>query len=173
MHKKMQDERPLPRRATRPKRPGLVIGWRETVSFPDLGLERFKAKIDTGARTTALHASGIRLEETGSVEWVSFHPRHMGLPKARRVRTRVHARRPIRNTSGVPDERIIIRTHLQIADRNFLIEVSLADRADMAFPVIIGRTAIRGHGLLVDCGRSFLTAPAPLVALSSRKEQKT
>ncbi|PIE11411.1 MAG: ATP-dependent zinc protease [Rhodobacterales bacterium] len=151
-----------------PRKPPLVIGWRETVSLPDLGLEQFKAKIDTGARTTALHASDIRTDWIDDVEYVSFHPRHMGLAQARRVRARIHARRPVRNTSGVPQERIVIRSHLHIADRNFLIEISLADRADMAFPMIVGRTAIRGHRLLVDAGRSFLTAPTPL--LSDRKE---
>ena len=70
----------------------------------------------------------------------------------------------VKNTGGVPDYRVIIRTHLHIERRNFLIDVSLADRAEMTFPMIIGRTALRYHRLLVDCGKSWLTRPAPLAA---------
>lgn len=157
----MTETAPAPRRKARPKPAPTVIGWRETVSLPDLGLAGFKAKIDTGARTTALHASSIRVTHVDGAEWVSFHPRHMGLPRAQQLRARVHARRAVKNTSGVPEARIVIRTHLALAGHCFLAEITLADRADMAFPMIIGRTALRGHRLLVDAGRSFLTAPAP------------
>lgn len=141
------------------KRAHLTIGWREIVSLPDLGLMRFKAKIDTGARTTALHADHIRVEPRDGTDWVSFHPRHLGIARASRLSLPLHARRAVRNTSGVPEERYVVRTHLALADRLYLIELTLADRSDMAFPMIIGRTALRGHRILVDPGRSFLTTP--------------
>lgn len=142
------------------KRPAkLIVGWRETVVLPDLGLPAFKAKLDTGARTTAIHANHISVETIDGQDWVTFHPCHMGLPDAQLCRMPLHAKRAIKNTSGVPQERLIIRTRLHLADRKFLVDLSLADRGDMTYPMIIGRTAIRGHRLLVDSGRSFLTRP--------------
>ncbi|MEX5728187.1 hypothetical protein Ga0609869_001540 [Rhodovulum iodosum] len=146
----------------RAKTPPLVIGWREIVDLPDLGLDRVKAKIDTGARTTALHAGDLRFYDAGGAQWVEFRPPDLGHVAPDLCRARVHDRRAIKNTSGVPEERVIIRTHLHIANRNFLIEVALANRGDMAFPIIIGRTAIRYHRLLVDSGRSWITRPKPL-----------
>ena len=135
----------------------LVIGWREVVSLPDLGLSDFRAKIDTGARTSALHALRIEPLEREGHPWVRFAPPDLGHGAPAWVEAPLIERRAIKNTSGVPEDRYVIRTHLQLASRRFLIEVALANRGDMAFPMIIGRTAIRGHGLLVDCGRSWLT----------------
>ena len=136
-----------------------VIGWREIVSLPELGLLRIRAKIDTGARTSALHADNIEPYERDSAHWVAFHPCHPGMTEVGICHWPVHDRRSIRNTSGVPEERIIIRTRIHLAGHRFLVELSLADRSDMAFPIIIGRSAIRRHGLLVDGARSWLTAP--------------
>ena len=149
-------------KAGRKKRRGLqptIIGWREIVSLPDLGLFRIRAKIDTGARTSALHADSIEPYERDSGRWVAFHPCHPGMSEAGICHWPVHDRRSIRNTSGVPEERIIIRTRIHLAGHRFLIELSLANRSDMAFPIIIGRSAIRRHGLLVDGARSWLTVP--------------
>lgn len=160
----MTDTHAKPKKKRKPSgTPPLVIGWREIVDLPDLGLERVKAKIDTGARTTALHGSDLRyFEGPDGAEWVEFRPPDLGHDAPALCRAPVHDRRPIKNTSGKPEERPIIRTHLHIADRNFLIEVALANRGDMAFPIIIGRTAIRYHRLLVDSGRSWMTRPKPL-----------
>lgn len=131
----------------------LSVGWREIVALPDLGLPAVKAKIDTGARTTALHASQLQVEG----DMVRFHPLHLGLPARKLISARIHARRAIRNTSGVPQERLIIRTHLTLGPRTLLVEVSLADRTEMAFPMILGRTALRRHRAVVHPSRSFLT----------------
>ncbi|WP_108854924.1 ATP-dependent zinc protease family protein [Albidovulum aquaemixtae] len=134
-----------------------VIGWRETVTLPDLGLIEIHAKIDTGALTTALHASHVKTYEKDGALWVQFRPPRIGRKKPGLCHAPVHDQREVRNTSGVPVPRIFIRTTLQIAGRSWLIDVSLADRTQMTFPIIIGRSAIRRHRLLVDCGRSYLT----------------
>ena len=154
-----------PPKMKKAKRAPLIIGWRENISLPDLGLVDIKAKIDTGARTTALHADHIRTYDRDGESWVEFHPStHAGLPDSGLCHARLHDQRPIKNTSGVPQSRFVIRTLLDVADRSFLIEVSLSDRADMAFPIIVGRTALRKHRLLVDPGRSWLTKPKSLAA---------
>lgn len=139
----------------KPRAPQLIIGWREYVSLPGLDLRDIKAKIDTGARTTALHASRIRLEKIDGATWVRFHPEHAGIDEAAECLAPYHAQRAITNTSGKPDERIIIKADLTIGGRTKPVEISLADRADMAFPIIIGRTALRIHRLVVDPARSW------------------
>jgi len=134
-----------------------VIGWRERVSLPDLGLGWFAAKIDTGARTTALHATDITPYQRDGVAWVRFRPDVPDGAGPDCCDAELVDRRGIKNTSGIREDRIVIRTHLQLADRRFLVEISLTDRSDMTFPMIIGRSALRRRGLLIDCGRSWLT----------------
>jgi hypothetical protein len=97
-------------RTKRPKTAPLVIGWREIVALPDLGLEAFRAKIDTGARTTALHATHIATYLEDGAEWVAFRPPRIGPGPRRTCRARIADRRQIKNTSGRPEERIVIRT---------------------------------------------------------------
>lgn len=149
-------------------RPVTVIGWREKVALPDLGLPLIHAKIDTGARTSALHATRIRSFDRDGKPWVRFHIPHAGLTRAADCEARLVDRREIRNTSGIGEERHVISTALLIAGRRWTIEISLADRAGMALPLILGRTAIRRHKVLVDAGRSFL-AGGPRAARSADK----
>lgn len=133
-----------------------MIGWRETVSLPDLGLRTFRAKIDTGALTTALHATGISRIDVNGKPWVEFLPDHGSLAETTLCRLPILHTRKITNTSGIPDERYIVATTLQIGDLKGRIEVSLANRSDMTFPIIIGRSAMRLLRLTVDPSRSWL-----------------
>jgi len=135
----------------------MVVGWREVVGLPDLGIGRAQAKIDTGARTSALHATRIRPFERDGETWVRFHVPHAGLAAVENCEARLVDRREIKNTSGIPEERLVIETKLVIGGRRWTIEVSLADRGNMTMPIILGRTAIRRRRILVDAGRSFLT----------------
>ncbi|MXU65184.1 ATP-dependent zinc protease [Rhodobacteraceae bacterium KN286] len=133
-----------------------VIGWREYVDLSELGLDHLLAKIDSGARTSALHASRIRLFEEDGREMVEFVPPRRAGEMRRTVTAPVADRRDIKNTGGVPETRIVIRTRLTMGGRSWQIDLSLADRQKMSNPLILGRTAIRRHKLLIDCGRSFL-----------------
>jgi hypothetical protein len=135
----------------------LVIGWMEHVSLPALGLENVKAKIDTGARTSALHAVGIETFFRGDTEWVKFQVPMEGISPALCVEAPVHDRRLIKNTSGVPEERIIIRTQLKLMDQSWPISVSLADRNNMRFPMIVGRTSLKKRNIAVHTRRANLT----------------
>ena len=144
-----------PRKRKAPADP-LVIGWREYVGLPDLGVPAVNAKIDTGARTSALHATHIRLYEQDGHYWVEFQPPRIGRVWPPRCRLPVHDERAIRNSSGLSEPRIVIRTRLSIARRRWSIDLSLADRAEMSHPLIIGRSAIRRRKLLVDCGHSYI-----------------
>lgn len=138
----------------RPKR--LMIGWRETISLPDLGIHRFAAKNDTGALTTALHASDITCVESEGLLWVRFYPDHDGINNAEPCVLPVLHKRDITNTGGIPESRLIVSTTLQIGPRKAQIEVSLTDRSDMTYPIIIGRSAMRLLRLTIDPTRSWL-----------------
>lgn len=136
----------------------LVIGWQERVDLPLLGLNNLSAKIDTGARTSALHATEIVEFDRDGEPWVRFHTKFDDDTKESYVECPVHDRREITNTSGVPETRIVIRTKFRIASRLWRIDLSLTDRTEMKFRMIVGRTALRRHSILVHPGKRNLIA---------------
>lgn len=148
------------------------IGWREWVGLPKLELPQIKAKIDTGARTSALHAIDLETFTKDGEAWVEFSVPQSGDSASRRQTSKIFAERDIKNTSGIADRRYIIVTTLQLGLRRWQIELSLADRDNMGFELILGRTALRRHGVLVVPGRSFLVAP-PLCESSARSDLVT
>lgn len=135
----------------------LVVGWQERVDLPLLGLTNLKAKIDTGARTSALHATDIVEFERHGEHWVRFHTRFDDDAHDTDVECPIHDRRNVRNTSGVPEKRIVIRTKFRIASRLWKIDLSLTERTEMKFRMIVGRTAMRRHTILVDPSKRNLT----------------
>ena len=134
----------------------LQIGWRERVGFPDWGIPVLRAKIDTGARTSALHAIEIEEFTQNGDSWVRFGAPLTDHGPITRCSAKLVDTRAIKNTSGKPEDRLVVSTTLVLAQRYWKIEVSLADRDNMGFPLILGRTAMRRHSLLVDPGRSYL-----------------
>ena len=147
----------------------LIIGWQERVDLPLLGLTGLKAKIDTGALTSALHASDVQTFARDGVDWVRFHTRFDDDARDTDVETPIYDRRAIKNTSGVPEERIIIRTKFRIDTHLWRIDLSLTERTEMSFLMIVGRTALRRHPIVVHPGKRYLTSPtAP-----KRKKQRT
>ncbi len=144
------------------KMPPMLIGWRERIALPELGIDLMQAKIDTGARTSALHATrAVRFQRDGA-DWVRFHIPHASGLTARDCEAPLIDRREIKNTSGLGEDRLVIETLLLLGGRRWRIEVSLADRSAMAMPIILGRTAIRKRGILVDAGKSYLAGmPRP------------
>ncbi len=135
----------------------LMIGWQERVDLPLLGLTNLKAKIDTGARTSALHATDIVEFEHEGAPWVRFHTRFDDDAHDTDVECPIHDRREITNTSGIPEVRIIIQTKFRIANRLWKIDLSLAERTEMTFRMIVGRTALRSHHIVVHPGKKNLT----------------
>lgn len=115
-----------------------------------------RTKIDTGARTSALHVGDLSFFEREGVKWVRFTIPASELHHSTHVEVPLHDERPIKNTSGVPENRPIIEVLMKLGQRRWRIEVSLADRSNMGFDMILGRTAIRRRKLLVNPGRSFL-----------------
>lgn len=138
--------------------PALIVGWREWVGLPELGIPRIKAKIDTGARTSALHAYDVRFVRRGGKRIVKFRVH----PEQKNSRDFVEAEgvwleeRKVRSSSGTESIRPVIRTEVQVGDQRWPMELTLTRRDAMGFRLLLGRQALKGR-CLVDPGRSFLT----------------
>ena len=141
---------------------GLTIGWRELVALPELAIPEMRAKIDTGARTSAINAKDMELFKREGAEWVRFRIPASRHHKRFRIEAPVLDQRDIKNTSGVPERRIVIRVLLVLGSHRWHVDMSLADREKMGFDMILGRTAIRNRGILVSPGRSFIAGPPVL-----------
>lgn len=132
-----------------------VLGWRESIALPEFGLAAMPAKIDTGARTSALHATHIELVEAGGVALVRFRI-DLGHGDATPVCVAHHvSKRRITSSNGQAEERLVITTRLELGGEAFDAEFSLADRSDMIHPVLVGRTALAKR-FLVDPARTYL-----------------
>lgn len=134
-----------------------ILGWREWVGFPDLGISQIKAKVDTGARTSCLHAFLVEPFERDGVPWVRFdiHPSQKNSSEALSCMAPVLDKRIVRDSGGHEELRYVIETTISIGDRVHKVEVTLTDRDTMKFRVLLGRTAIRGL-YFVDSGRSYV-----------------
>ncbi len=139
---------------------GLVVaGWREWAGLPDLGVPWIKVKLDTGARTSALHAFDLEELPDDRVRF-SLHPWQDTDADASTVECPVHDRRTVRSSTGHTQERIVVRTSITLAGRVVESEVTLSNRDQMGFRMLIGREALR-QGFLVDPARSFMAGRAP------------
>ena len=137
--------------------PPLVVGWRELVSLPELGLIGIPAKIDTGARTSSLHAHVLDDFVRDGKRFVRFAVDWGG---ERHFCEAIHVDvRGITSSNGDKQARFVIKTPLTIGKLRFRAEISLADRSQMQFPMLIGRSALRRR-MVVDSGHSWLQSPA-------------
>lgn len=134
----------------------ILLGWREWVALPQLGIPAIRAKIDTGARTSALHVDAQWRFVEGGMPWVGFRltpgiTDHPAIESAAPVLDE----RAVRDSGGRRTGRVFLRTQLQLAGCERSIEINLTDRAGMRFPMLLGRTAIAGM-FMVDPAVSFL-----------------
>jgi hypothetical protein len=157
----IEEATPIP-----PPRKKKIIGWREWVKLPDLGVARIKAKIDTGARTSALHAFRITPFSKYGAAYVRFvlHPLQRRKTPEISCVALVIDQRHVTDSGGRMEERYVIRTTLQLGKSLWPVELTLTNRDQMGFRLLIGRQAVRRR-YLVDPSRSFVTR--------KRKKKKT
>jgi hypothetical protein len=141
----------------------LTLGWREWVSLPELGLENIKAKVDTGARTSALHAFEVRQFDIDGRQRLEFkmHPRQRDNETVVVCQADVIDERVVRDSGGHTEKRWVIETPVIIGDESWPIEMTLTARDDMLFRMLLGRTAIRNRAV-VDPARSYLVGRMPI-----------
>ncbi|HET6379162.1 MAG TPA: ATP-dependent zinc protease [Methylocella sp.] len=135
----------------------LTIGWREWAALPELNVRAIKAKIDTGARTSALHAYRIEPFRRAGALWLRFELHPLQRSDAMTVACEAPAidERMVKNSGGGTERRYVIRTLLKLGDEAWPIELALANRDQMGFRMLLGRTALEGRAL-IEPGRSYL-----------------
>ena len=135
----------------------ILIGWREKVSLPQLGVGSFSAKIDTGARSAALHATDIRQDDHHVTFVLPLKGRH------HHCRLPLKGMRKVRSSSGHTETRAVVETDVKIGKFLLRIEVTLTDRTDMGVPMLLGRVSL---------GAQFLVHPTKSNILSPRKRKQ-
>lgn len=138
------------------KRQKPTIGWREWVAFPEWGIDRLKAKIDTGAASSSLHANHVRIERRGGAPVALFDvlvPRDATFAPVN-VETEIVEFREVRSSNGHVSRRPLIVTDIELMGRRWPIYMTLANRETMAFPMLLGRRCLRGR-FNVDVAKSF------------------
>lgn len=135
----------------------ITVGWREWVQLPELSLPRMKAKIDTGARTSCLHAFSVDEFKKGTDKWVRFgiHPNQNDTETEVYCEAEVLDERVVTDSGGHKEMRYVITTELHLNNQRWPIEITLTNRDSMRFRLLLGRTAME-EKIIVDPGQSFL-----------------
>jgi hypothetical protein len=139
-----------------------LIGWREWISFPDLGIEQVKAKIDTGARSSALYAFDVEYAQEGDRRLVQFkvHPLQHQTADEHTVQAELLEQRQVKSSSGTVELRPVILTRVALREIEWPIELTLTHRKHMKFRMLLGREAIRNR-FIVNPTRSYLQSDKP------------
>lgn len=144
----------------------MELGWREWVSLPDLGLVAIKAKVDTGAKTSALHAFKVIPYEENGIEMVRFfvHPIQNNRNFYIECTVPVKEQRKVRDSGGHMEMRYVIETDVKISNKRFPIELTLTNRDTMKFRMLLGRSALKNRAI-VDPAISYMNGKldAPLL----------
>ncbi len=131
-----------------------VVGWREWVSLPDLDIKKIKAKVDTGARTSSLHAFDMSFYKRGKSEFVSFKIQPEQRTTKRVCKAKILEYRKVKSSNGQSELRPVILTSIQFLDEVWKAEVTLTNRDEMGFRMLLGREGIRKR-FLVNPDKSF------------------
>lgn len=150
-----------------------VMGWREWIEFPDFGIKRIKAKVDSGARSSSLHAENIELFQLRGQMGVRFLvlPLQRSALRAVHCQALLHDERYVKSSNGSRELRPVIRTQIAWAGERWDIDVTLTSRDLMGFRMLLGREAIRRR-YLVDTGRSYLGG-RPALAKKKEKQKRS
>ncbi len=134
-----------------------LLGWREWVGLPDLNIAKIKAKVDTGARSSALHAFMLDPYKKGNEEWIMFalHPEQGNTDLIVECHAPIKDRRIVSDSGGHKQKRYVIETQLILGQSSLTAEITLTNRDSMLFRMLLGRTALNNHYLIAP-SKSFL-----------------
>lgn len=139
-----------------------IVGWREWLSLPALGVHWIKAKVDTGARTSSLHAFGLEVFPRRGVQVVRFeiHPYQRSSEGSLVAEHEMIEQRWVKSSGGDRTLRPVVLIDAVVMGQRWPIELTLTNRDTMGFRMLLGREAVRGR-FLVNAGRSYLGGPGP------------
>ncbi len=143
-----------------------VIGWTEYIEFPDWGIKGIKAKIDTGARTSALHVEDLVIDQEGNAQFDVILNRKPPFRKIRVVAP-IIKKAQVRSSTGEYGERCFVKTKIKVGELEKEIELSLISRKDMLFRMLIGRKSLESD-FLVDVSMRYAVSKKPI-----KKKKKT
>lgn len=153
----------------------IAVGWREWVALPELGVSRIKAKIDSGARTSCIHAFCLETFTRNHSRWVRFgiHPEQKNRAREIFCESPVIDERMVTDSGGHRENRLVIQTRLQLPGTGWPIEITLTNRDNMSFRMLLGRSAMKGR-MIVHPDRSFLLeTQSPASAKQSRQQSNS
>ena len=149
-----------------------IIGWLERIDLPELGIFALKAKIDTGARTSALHVTKVRpFHKSDGSEWLELHipaTESDGSEQDMVCEMPSFGKRSVKSSSGHLDERYVLTSTLKLATFEGVIEITLTNRMSMRYSMLLGRTALRNN-FLIDPSRSYLQSASTSHATIRKK----
>ena len=139
-----------------------TIGWCEWVRLPELGLPAIKVKVDTGARTSALHAFELYPFMEKGIQRIEFStsPLQHNIDTVIRCKANVIDNRIVTNSGGHKEDRWVIETPLSIGPYSWPVEITLTARDNMKFRMLLGRNAIKNRAL-VDSSASYIVGQKP------------
>lgn len=133
------------------------IGWRECLALPELGIEHLETKIDTGAKTSSLHAFFIEEFENEGTEYVRFgiHTDEVAEGGGMICTAPLVGKRTVKNPGGMRQTRYVINTPVRLGEEEWRIEINLTNRDEMKYKMLLGRSAVRGR-FIIDPGKTFV-----------------
>ena len=135
----------------------LILGSLEVCDLPEIGINDLQIRVDTGAKTSSLHMDNLERITKNGKPWIRFdiHPYVYDIDKVTSCESALHDVRSIKSSNGVAEERYVIKTLMRLGDQSWPIEITLTNRADMTYLMLLGRQGM-GKRVLVDPSKRFL-----------------
>lgn len=147
-----------------------TIGWREWISFPEWGINNIKVKVDTGAKTSSIHAIELEYFMQDSKQWVRFsiNPWQMTSADKIQISAPVNSFKEVKSSSGCIEKRPVVKTAISVSGIRIHVDLTLTNRSDMGFRMLLGRDAMKKHFLIIP-GKSYLGGkPSSLIRLKNK-----
>ena len=137
----------------------VIIGHIENIELPELGINQLTVRVDTGAQTSSLHVDNIQRTNIDNKPAVSFdiHPEIHNVDKTVRCQAILHDVRKVKSSNGVSEQRYVIKTAAVLGDHTWSIEITLTDRSDMTYLMLLGRQALSDH-FYIDASNAFVAS---------------